>query len=50
MPLTVATWNVNSVRKRLDQVARFARETAIDVLCSPTPLSLDEALLLSAAT
>ena len=33
MPLTVATWNVNSVRKRLDQVARFAHATAIDVLC-----------------
>lgn len=33
MPFTVATWNVNSVRKRLDQVARLARDTAIDVLC-----------------
>ena len=33
MPLTVATWNVNSVRKRLDQVTRFAHATAIDVLC-----------------
>ena len=33
MPFTVATWNVNSVRKRLDQVARLAADTAIDVLC-----------------
>ncbi|MEQ8229031.1 MAG: exodeoxyribonuclease III [Rhodospirillales bacterium] len=33
MPFTVATWKVNSVRKRLDHVARLARETTIDVLC-----------------
>ena len=33
MPLTIATWNVNSVRKRLDHVARLVRETDIDVLC-----------------
>ena len=33
MPFTVATWNVNSVRKRLDHVARFAAATTIDVLC-----------------
>tara|TARA_R110002072_G_scaffold6267_2_gene37291 strand:- start:834 stop:1658 length:825 start_codon:yes stop_codon:yes gene_type:complete len=33
MPFTVATWNVNSVRKRLEQVARLAADTAIDVLC-----------------
>jgi exodeoxyribonuclease-3 len=33
MAFTVATWNVNSVRKRLDQVARLAADTAIDVLC-----------------
>ena len=33
MPFTVATWNVNSIRKRLDAVARFTAETAVDVLC-----------------
>jgi exodeoxyribonuclease-3 len=33
MPFTVATWNVNSVRKRLDHVLRFAAGTAVDVLC-----------------
>jgi len=33
MPLTIASWNVNSVRKRLPTVERFLRETAVDVLC-----------------
>jgi len=33
MRLRVATWNVNSVRLRVDQVARFAAEQAPDVLC-----------------
>lgn len=33
MPFTVATWNVNSLRKRLPAVARFTQETAVDVLC-----------------
>jgi exodeoxyribonuclease-3 len=33
MRLRVATWNINSVRLRIDQVARFVTEAAIDVLC-----------------
>ncbi len=33
MRLRVATWNVNSVRLRLDQVFRFAQEQRPDVLC-----------------
>jgi exodeoxyribonuclease-3 len=33
MKLRVATWNVNSVRLRADQAARFARDADIDVLC-----------------
>src|ERR1700678_1263660 len=33
MHLRLATWNVNSVRLRAEQVARFAREAAPDVLC-----------------
>jgi len=33
MRLRLATWNVNSVRLRLDQVLRFAREHRPDVLC-----------------
>jgi exodeoxyribonuclease III len=31
--LTVATWNINSVRLRIDLVARFLREQAPHVLC-----------------
>lgn len=30
---SVATWNINSVRLRIDQVARFVREARPDVLC-----------------
>ncbi len=33
MRLTFATWNINSVRLRIDLVARFLREYAPDVLC-----------------
>ncbi len=33
MRLTFATWNINSVRLRIDLVARFLREQAPDVLC-----------------
>jgi exodeoxyribonuclease III len=31
--LTLATWNINSVRLRINLVARFLREQAPDVLC-----------------
>jgi exodeoxyribonuclease-3 len=33
LPLRITTWNVNSVRQRLDGLARLAREIAPDVLC-----------------
>jgi exodeoxyribonuclease-3 len=33
MHLRLATWNVNSVRLRVEQVARFVAEQAPDVLC-----------------
>jgi exodeoxyribonuclease-3 len=33
MRLRLATWNINSVRLRAEQVARFVREQAPDVLC-----------------
>lgn len=33
MRLTLATWNINSVRLRLDLVARFLKETTPDILC-----------------
>jgi exodeoxyribonuclease-3 len=31
--LRIASWNINSVRPRIDQVVRFAAERAPDVLC-----------------
>jgi exodeoxyribonuclease-3 len=33
MRLRIASWNINSVRLRADQAARFAREAQLDVLC-----------------
>ena len=33
MRIRLCTWNINSVRIRIDQVARFVREQAPDVLC-----------------
>jgi exodeoxyribonuclease III len=33
MPLTIATWNINSVRLRINLVARFLRSAQPDVLC-----------------
>ena len=33
MTLKIATWNINSVRLRADQVVRFVEEHAPDVLC-----------------
>jgi exodeoxyribonuclease-3 len=33
MRLTVTTWNINSVRLRIDSVARFIKATRPDVLC-----------------
>ena len=33
MTLRIATWNINSVRLRIEQVARFVTEANIDVLC-----------------
>ena len=31
--MKIATWNINSVRLRIDQVLRFLKEEAPDVLC-----------------
>ena len=33
MQLTVSTWNINSVRLRIDQVGRFLKERRPDILC-----------------
>ena len=31
--MRIATWNINSVRLRIDQVLRFIKEYKIDVIC-----------------
>ncbi len=33
MPLAVTTWNINSVRLRIDLVAKFLKSARPDVLC-----------------
>jgi len=33
MPLKVSTWNINSVRLRIDLVARFLKSARPDLLC-----------------
>ena len=33
MPLTVTTWNINSVRLRIDLVARHLKAVRPDVIC-----------------
>jgi exodeoxyribonuclease-3 len=33
LQLTVATWNINSVRLRIDLVAKFLKTTRPDILC-----------------
>src|SRR5579883_2190890 len=42
MPLTLATWNINSVRLRIDNVRRFVAETQPDVLCLQETKAPDE--------
>ena len=42
MALTLATWNINSVRLRLDLVRRFIDETRPDVLCLQETKTPDE--------
>jgi exodeoxyribonuclease-3 len=42
LPLTLATWNINSVRLRLDLVRRFIGEAQPDVLCLQETKSPDE--------
>jgi exodeoxyribonuclease III len=33
MPITVTTWNINSVRLRINLVARFVKMARPDILC-----------------
>ena len=43
MTLRIATWNINSVRFRLDIVERFLRDHAPDVLCLQETKVMDDA-------
>jgi exodeoxyribonuclease III len=40
--ITIATWNINSVRLRMPQVARFLTEQAPDVLCLQEIKTIEE--------
>ena len=48
MPLTIATWNINSVRLRLPIVERFLREFSPDILCLQETKCPDELFPLAA--
>ncbi len=48
MPLTIATWNINSVRLRIALVERFLKEEAPDVLCLQETKCCDEAFPVAA--
>ena len=41
--LTIASWNINSVRKRLDQLEHLAELSAADVICLQETKASDEA-------
>ncbi len=43
MPFTIATWNINSVRLRIDLVTRFLAEHGPDVLCLQETKTMDDA-------
>src|SRR5579862_1565363 len=42
MALSIATWNINSVRLRMENLARLARELAPDVICLQETKTPDE--------
>ena len=48
MPLTIATWNINSVRLRMPIVERFLRQHRPDVLCLQETTCIDELFPLDA--
>jgi exodeoxyribonuclease-3 len=43
MPVTVTTWNINSVRLRINLVARFLKAVRPDVLCLQETKCIDDA-------
>src|SRR6478735_10795903 len=50
MPLTVTTWNINSVRLRIDLVARFVKAARPDVICLQETKCPDDAFPLKRFT
>jgi len=50
MPFTVSTWNINSVRLRIDLVAKFLKSARPDVLCLQETKCPDEAFPLKRFT
>src|SRR6201988_5381269 len=42
MPLSLTTWNINSVRLRIDLVARFIKSARPDVLCLQETKCIDD--------
>ncbi|MGF1673832.1 MAG: exodeoxyribonuclease III, partial [Rivularia sp. (in: cyanobacteria)] len=40
--MKIATWNVNSIRTRLEQVINWLKESAVDVLCLQETKVVDE--------
>ncbi|MYZ46842.1 exodeoxyribonuclease III [Propylenella binzhouense] len=48
MPLTIATWNINSVRLRIDLVRRFLQERRPDVICLQETKCVDGSFPLAA--
>src|SRR5258708_34248893 len=43
MPLKITTWNINSVRLRIDLVAKFIKSARPDVLCLQETKCIDDA-------
>ncbi|GGI71675.1 exodeoxyribonuclease III [Polymorphobacter multimanifer] len=43
MSITIASWNINSVRFRIDIVERFLAETGVDILCLQETKVMDDA-------
>jgi len=42
MTLTIASWNVNSIRRRMDGLAALVEELAPDIICLQETKVVDE--------
>ena len=40
--MKIATWNINSVRLRIDQILKFINDQSIDLLCLQETKTQDE--------